>query len=578
MFRFTGFTLDRQRATLRGPDGGTIKLRPKTFDMLWLFAANPRRVISKQELMEAIWPNVRIGEDGLFQCIREIRAALGDENRQLVKLVSGRGYIFETDVTAEPSDSQTIVARPVAHPVERSDHATLQPAAASENHAWPLRLSKLAYLTLLPIVGLGAALAIAVPFFNPPLVTKPTSPSVMVMPIGAANADPRTAAIAAGATERLVDGLAKIDGLNVVLPPRQAAADPSRTNAAVTPQADYVISADLRSRDHTWMLETRLIKTAVGTVLPVDSPSVEIDDADPQLTQSRLAAALGHPLALRLNDLLDGENRPAIDNPAATQGAAKVVINQAIASINQTSRERFAAAQTMLDKALSDDRDNPDLAIALASLQLRGIQMVWYSPAEATVAETKAKSTLEHALKNRPNYIPALEAYCRFLATTNQFVESLVACARVLSFDPWNGLALYHTGLVLVQLGRFDEALNTFKQADRYDTPQVSRWTWLLGAGLTLAVMHRYEDAVPWLKRSLAITAGSGRTYMLLAACYHFLGRATEAKAALAKGMQLRPGSTAANISLPTKNASPVYLDAASTIKTALVEIGLPER
>ncbi|MBI1201322.1 MAG: tetratricopeptide repeat protein [Rhodopseudomonas sp.] len=575
MFRFTGFTLDRQRASLLGPDGGTIKLRPKTFDMLCLFAENPRRVISKQELMAAIWPNVRIGEDGLFQCIREIRAALGDEDRTLVKLVSGRGYIFEADVSAGLTDTQPAPEAARTATPDGPTAATQTPPTAEPAPTQLFRQPKRLPLTLVPVFGLGAFAAIAIPFLSPRLSPQPALPSIMVMPINVATSNGAAEKIATGATDRLIDGLARIDGIRVVLPPKTTA---DRKATTTNQQADYVVNADLRDRDHAWTLETRLIQTATGTVVPIESPAVEVDDADPQLTQSRLAAALGHPLALRLNELLDSGPRPTSAAQDTTQGAAKVVIGQAIASINQTSRERFSAAQTMLEKALADDRDNADLAIALASLQLRGIQLVWYSPADAAVAETKAKSTLEHALKNRPAYIPALEAYCRFLATTNQFVSSLVACARVLSFDPWNGLALYHTGLVQVQLGRFDDALNAFKQADRYDTPQVSRWTWLLGAGLTLAVMHRYEDAVPWLKRSLAITPGSGRTFMLLAAAYQRLGHTAEAKAALAQGMQLRPGSTAKNISLPTKNASPVFLDAAKDIKNALVEIGLPER
>ena len=51
MLRFAGFELDPQRAELRGPDRKTIKLRPKSFDMLQLFAANPGRVLSKQDLI-----------------------------------------------------------------------------------------------------------------------------------------------------------------------------------------------------------------------------------------------------------------------------------------------------------------------------------------------------------------------------------------------------------------------------------------------------------------------------------------------------------------------------------------------
>src|SRR5258708_7368063 len=70
--------------------------------MLHLFAANPGRALSKEELFAAIWPNVHVADDSLFQCIREVRAALGDDRRQLVKLVSGRGYLFDAEVSIEP--------------------------------------------------------------------------------------------------------------------------------------------------------------------------------------------------------------------------------------------------------------------------------------------------------------------------------------------------------------------------------------------------------------------------------------------------------------------------------------------
>ena len=103
MLRFAGFELDPQRARLCGPDGETIRLRPKSFEMLQLFVANAGRVLSKQDLIEAIWPNVHVSEDSLFQCIREIRTALGDDRRQLIKLVSGRGYLFEVEVSTEPA-------------------------------------------------------------------------------------------------------------------------------------------------------------------------------------------------------------------------------------------------------------------------------------------------------------------------------------------------------------------------------------------------------------------------------------------------------------------------------------------
>jgi tetratricopeptide (TPR) repeat protein len=129
-----------------------------------------------------------------------------------------------------------------------------------------------------------------------------------------------------------------------------------------------------------------------------------------------------------------------------------------------------------------------------------------------------------------------------------------------------------------IQLGRFEDALATFKQADQFDTPQVSRWTWLLGAGWTSMLMGRNEQALPWLQRSIAITPGTGRTHLLLAAAYQLTGRTDEAKAAVAKAMELRRGSTAGNVSLPAMNTSPVFREAHERILRAEVEAGLPER
>jgi predicted Zn-dependent protease len=112
-------------------------------------------------------------------------------------------------------------------------------------------------------------------------------------------------------------------------------------------------------------------------------------------------------------------------------------------------------------------------------------------------------------------------------------------------------------------------------QADRFDTPQVSRWTWMVGAGWANMLMGRAEDAVPWLQKS--ITPASGRTHMLLAAAYQQLGKTDEARAAIEKGRELRPGSTVQNVPTPQENSSPVYIEAAERIMQLMAAAGLPE-
>jgi tetratricopeptide (TPR) repeat protein len=170
-----------------------------------------------------------------------------------------------------------------------------------------------------------------------------------------------------------------------------------------------------------------------------------------------------------------------------------------------------------------------------------------------------------------------LEGYCRFLQTTNRFAESLVACANALTVDPWNGLVRFHIGMSQAMLGRFNEALATFEEADGFNTPKVSRWTWLLGAGMVLVLTERDAEALPWLQRSLAITPGTGRTHLLMAVAYQRLGRYEEAKAAMAECLKLRPGSTVANVKLPLKNTSPVWREAAEKATRAEIAAGLPE-
>ena len=297
--------------------------------------------------------------------------------------------------------------------------------------------------------------------------------------------------------------------------------------------------------------------------------SVPTENLDDGLQQSRLTAGVGYPLALQINSLAHAR-LPSADS--------KIVVEQANAFINSNTRERFAAAQAMLEKALAAKPDDVHLEAALAAHLLRGIQLAWYPPAEIEEVEKRARLLLENALKQEPNYIPALQGYCRQLAATNYFADALIACEKAMSLQPWDGSVLYQIGLSQLQLGRFEDALSTFQRADTFDTPQVSRWVWLLGVGLALVHLDRNEEAIPWLQRSLAVTPGTGRSHMILAAAFQALGRTDEAKEAIAKALQLRPGSNVNNIALPTKNQSARYLRSAAEIRALIVAAGLPER
>src|SRR5215831_12484819 len=96
---FDKFSLDFARGCLRTGDQ-EIELRPKAFEVLKYLAENAGRLVGKQELYDAIWPNVIVSDDSIAQCIRELRGKLGDDDHSLIKTVSRRGYLLDATVTA----------------------------------------------------------------------------------------------------------------------------------------------------------------------------------------------------------------------------------------------------------------------------------------------------------------------------------------------------------------------------------------------------------------------------------------------------------------------------------------------
>jgi formylglycine-generating enzyme required for sulfatase activity len=112
ILRFGGFALDLTRGCLRSGDQ-EVALRPKAFEVLRYLAQNAGRLIPKQELYEAVWPNVIVSDDSIAQCIRELRDKLGDNDHSLIKTVSRRGYLLDAVVSADAPD-QLAAVRPEA--------------------------------------------------------------------------------------------------------------------------------------------------------------------------------------------------------------------------------------------------------------------------------------------------------------------------------------------------------------------------------------------------------------------------------------------------------------------------------
>jgi DNA-binding winged helix-turn-helix (wHTH) protein/Flp pilus assembly protein TadD len=79
----------------------TLNLTPKLLDLLLYFLERPATLVTKEELLDALWPGANVTENALAQAISELRQALGDEAAapQFIRTVARRGYRFIAPVT-----------------------------------------------------------------------------------------------------------------------------------------------------------------------------------------------------------------------------------------------------------------------------------------------------------------------------------------------------------------------------------------------------------------------------------------------------------------------------------------------
>src|ERR1700729_3685347 len=130
LYRFGEFVLDPGMRSLSRADS-PVSVTPKAFDVLLFLAQNPNRLVTKQELLKAVWGDTFVEEGNLTQYISHLRKALGDnsEDARLIGTIARKGYQFAADVTvvAKTADiarhaalqvNVTETARPVEFPTE----------------------------------------------------------------------------------------------------------------------------------------------------------------------------------------------------------------------------------------------------------------------------------------------------------------------------------------------------------------------------------------------------------------------------------------------------------------------------
>lgn len=159
VYEFAGFRLDPASHQLSGRDGDSVALTPRVFDTLLFLVENPNRVIEKERLMDAVWPDSIVEENNLTQNISTLRRLLGDtpQAHRFIVTVPGLGYRFSaavktsaglTNSSAPAASRRTIAVLPFKPLVAETSDPSLEMGMADTLIA---RLSHLREIVVRPL-------------------------------------------------------------------------------------------------------------------------------------------------------------------------------------------------------------------------------------------------------------------------------------------------------------------------------------------------------------------------------------------------------------------------------------------
>lgn len=422
---------DRARLELRGADNRVIPLRPQAIKVLEHLLVHAGRVVGRDELFEAVWPGVVVTDDSLVQCVSDIRAALGDAGRDLLRTVPRRGY--RLDVAAPPT---------TAGPRLQEPRAMLPP-----HGGFVLTVALLAF----------ALLGLVVWQLKPPAeVARPPAhaSTIAVLPFGGDTSADTSAALAAGMAEDLVGDLARNIDMRLISARSSFAAGAASGEVPAIARrlgARYLVDGRVRAEPDTLQLRVQLIDGLDGHVVWTD---------DSQITASNLAVrreALLRRIAgsLRTSMIWD-QKRLALGSVPSSLDTYTLTL-RALANKHRMSAEATRAARSELAEAL---RRQPDYAPAWAVLGYvnaldAGLQITGeWSPAQLGVALQQ----IEHSIALDALQPLAWQALAVTLSWTPRKADALAAAEQALKLAPGDADNLTFHALSLMAVERYDEA------------------------------------------------------------------------------------------------------------------------
>jgi TolB-like protein/DNA-binding winged helix-turn-helix (wHTH) protein len=575
-FRFDAFELDGQRRTLRR-SGADVELRPLAFDALAFLVRHAGHVVTKDELIAAVWPGLVVTDDSIARCISDIRRALGDVEQKIIKTVPRRGYTLAVPATTEgPGLAQP---EPAELAVSRTDRAPVAPAARKDPGRPPVRVFMASGLVIGAVVAALSVSLIWAPWSaRQPAQVAAARPglSIVVLPLASEGGDPAQDRLAAALTDEITVDLSRIPETFVIA---RATADSYRGRSVDVRQVGrelgvrYVLDGGLVRLDDAVRLTLQLVDSESGRALWADRIDGELPDL-PALYR-RVTGTVARSLDLTLQEV---ETARARARPGAD---LQDLLLQArwLLQFNRTTPDSVQQARQLLERVSARDPGSALAFALLAQTYNYDVSQRWLSLRGATREQwlQQADRLSERAFQLDHADARVVGVRGTTLALAGRSEQAVELLERQIGLNRNDASAWFWLGYARCTLGRQDEAIAALVQARRLSPRDPN----LNGIFVVTAAAHLYlgrdREALEWARRSVLERPQHAVAHSWVAAAAANLGETETARAALAEFRGRLPTYTISSFRDERLCANDLCRSQRERYYAGLAKAGLPE-
>jgi TolB-like protein len=538
---FEGYALDLRRGCLRSEDRD-VELRPKSFEVLRYLLENAGRLVAKDELIRAVWPNVIATDESLTRCISEVRFALHDQAQRIIKTVPRRGYLLATPVS-----------HPALEPGGRPKRQVIAPAVVVRAEAPASNAARSAIGDTTQAQTSAARL------------------SIVVLPFANLSGDPEQDYFVDGVTESLTTDLSHIAGsfviaCNTALTFKGKAIDVKQIGRELNVR--YVLEGSVQRGGNRLRVNAQLIDVEIGNHLwavRFDKPITDLFDMQDEIV-SRLANALD-------TQLIAAEARRS---QRSLHPDAMDLCFQGMACWHKgLTNEYLAQSRRFYELALALDPRNAEALVGIANADV-AFGVAGYADDRSARLAT-AEATLIKALSIAPRHARAHAILGLVQISTNRAAQGIAKCEQALVLDRNFAMAHAFMGNAMSQLGRAAETEARVNEALRLSPRDTYAGYWMVWVGFAKLQLSADTEAVTWLRRGLEANHNYPGGHFHLAAALGLLGSQSEARAAALTGLALDPTFTLRRYRAAVSSDNPIYLAGRERIYEGMRIAGVPE-